>query len=244
MMRPYQGDTPNKLISRHLVWSQHQRVLGEQAFKAEPHMFLASQYAGDVQHLRQMGVDNDNIWAVEMEESQYRPILDKGKLEHRLFCRPVECVVENKQLPLCRSIYLDFCGTLPGHIKPLRRVARQMSPGGALSVCALHGRERNGFRQVDREAWLYDLLREHCPHKVTLVQEVRYWSKSDTKAGAPMRVWTFSIGNAGVGRAKMRFDLGLCCETPAELLWQEALTRANNRSQAAVKANANRVHPV
>lgn len=243
----YKGETPSKSVTRVLVWQQHQHLLGA-AFKTTPHTFLASRVGGDIATLREMGAPGTNIWAVEKEREEYRPLLERRKQEgFRLFTRKIELVAASHPEGL-RSVYLDYCGNLNGTAGTTRRIVTLMPRDSALSVTLFLGREHE--RPENREAALLDQIRARTAHSVTVVQSVLYASSSEGSSfGSPMGTWTFYIGPSA-SRSKMRFDLrGLdhaaikrLASTPnaSADLWRAHLGQSLIRRRAAVKANGTR----
>jgi len=245
----YRGEYPSKEITREFVWLQHLNLLGSDKFKAVPHVFLASRIAGDVGTLQSMGVPALNIWAVEKDRRQYRPLLERRKKEgFRLFPQKIESFLGSH--PEIQSVYLDYCGNLQGTSKVTRRVVSQLPKGSALSITLFLGREHEC--PEDREADLVQQVRESTRHPVTVVQSIFYLSfhNPDEPFGVPMGTWSFFIGGRD-SRSRMRFDLHEFTHTEIKnlttepgkvrLLWQSRLKQAEVRRLAAIKANRSRM---
>ena len=244
---PYKGETPSKVVTRLMVWLQHERLLKPPAFKTTPHVFLASRVAGDVSTLLSMDVPRDNIWAVEKDHVQYQQLLERRKKEgFRLFPQKVETVVESRGVASSiRSTYLDYCGNLEGTANTTRRVVAQLPPHSVLSVTLFLGREHT--LSQNREVTLLRNIREHTPHAVTLVQSILYRSADEDHKGAPMGTWTFYLGPCS-SRSRMNFDLTrqsleemhALTANKVTTLWRAQVEKALNRSKAAKQANVTR----
>jgi len=243
----YKGETPAKSVNRNLVWFQHQRLLKPSVFATHPHVFLASRCAGDVNTLLAMGVPAENVWAVEKDHNEYRHLLDsQEKQKFTLYTEKVELVAQRFPSKL-HSVYLDYCGNLEGTRRTTERVVSRLPARTALSVTLFLGREQN--TPEDREAALFQKIRQSTEHVVTLVQSVLYVSLDTTTYHSAMGTWTFYLG-PWASRSKMKFnlttystkDLKQLSSDPVAVadLWKEKLLAAKVRSKAAVKANQTR----
>ena len=237
--REYKGTSPGKDANRNLVWLQHKRLLGR-AFGRTEHVFLASKHAGDVDVLTALGAPASRIVAVESNEDQYIPLLDRQKKEgFKLYTTRIERMIEDVST---RSVYLDFCGNLIGARHPTAAVVKYMPARSVLSVTLLTGREKS--RPANREESLTKLIRSNTSHRVTLVQRVMYQSTVADSFGVPMATWTFYLGPIE-SRAKMTFDMhGFLGRRVVELgdldearkLLRAGQARARGRRVAALKA--------
>lgn len=227
----YRGDTPHKVKVRKMVWDQHKALLGDE-FHRTPHVFLASQFAGDVGHLIGMGVDPDRVWAVENNHATVSALIPmQQRIGFRLFSQNVQDTLFHQKG--IKSLYLDFCGHLKGRDtrNAIRESVAQLDQGSVVSITLFRGRESGVAK--DREERLIKLLGQSTRHTVTLVQAVSYMSADSHTKGSPMSTWTFIFQDRDT--TVQRVELGMPSEKACE---DTARSNAAKKAWRTRRANA------
>jgi len=195
----YRGESCTKKVQRLVFWNAVKQEVGPRKFNRGPHLVLSSAEAGDVATLLGMGVNADEIVAVDIDKHAVAAAQWKFPGINIRQARVEDEVKTRKWV----SVYLDFCSPLSN--KSLGIVAKCMPhmTGSVLGVAMLAAREQNQYLKgveglksrtsKQKEKLRPILLQEMLPEVVQThrFHPLNWWyyvSHDDVRFGKPMFV--------------------------------------------------------
>lgn len=184
----YRGESPGKKETRILGWQMIKDELDEECFVQGPHLVLASQFAGDVSVLLEMGVDPKGIYAIDRDRHELAAaksrFADSG-VNFKL-CN-FEDAHSELGVDIFQSAFIDLCGPLS--LITLRSVLRIQAKvlGYEFMCCREQGSAARYVREKGRD--------EHTArgrlaflklHGFNPFVGIYYVSKTETTKGEPM----------------------------------------------------------
>jgi len=184
----YRGESPGKKETRILGWEMIKDELIPESFIQGPHLVLASQFAGDVSVLLEMGVDPKGIHAIDRDKHELAAARSRfeGSGVNFQVC-DFEAAHSVLDIDVFESAFIDLCGPLS--LKTLRSVMKlRTKVTGYEFMCC---REQGSAARLSREAG-----RDEHPSKGRLeflrlhgfnpFVGIYYVSKTETTKGEPM----------------------------------------------------------